>query len=211
MYGEEIFSTNYWAVGLLVFLAGCQQVEDEVSIRSENVGFASEPLEKVTIKAAELATNPINAAKRQGIEPEVLEIPAIGIQAAVEHMGTMKSGEMAVPKNPAKVSWFSPGYEPGANGRAVLAGHVDGVEGPAVFWDLSKLRKGDEIRIKGEGQELVYRVHTMESIPLDLADVAGIFGYASSPELVLITCSGAYDYARGTREERLIIYASLIE
>lgn len=192
-----------------------------MSVRSENVGFAAEQTEKVEIKAVELsenpisaaslAENPINAAKRQGIEPQVLEIPAIGVKAEVQHLGTTKSGEMAVPDNEEDVSWFSPGYEPGENGRAVIAGHVDGVDGPAVFWDLIKLKKGDEVRVKGDGQELVYRVHTMESVPLELADVPGIFGYASSPELVLITCSGTYDFSRGTREERLVVYASLVE
>lgn len=192
-----------------------------MSIRSENAGFAAEQTEKAEIKttkvsdnpitATSLDENPINAAKRQGVEPLVLEIPAINIEADVQHLGTTESGEMAVPDNEADVSWFSPGYTPGENGRAVIAGHVDGVDGPAVFWDLIKLKKGDEVRIKGDGQELVYRVHTMESVPLELADVPGIFGYTSSPELVLITCSGTYDFSRGTREERLVVYASLVE
>lgn len=221
LYGEKDFKTKFLFAGLLIFLAGCQEVEDEVSIRSENAGFAAEQTEKVEMKstnvsdnpitATSLAENPINAAKRQGVEPLVLEIPAINIKADVQHLGTTESGEMAVPDNEADVSWFSPGYTPGENGRAVIAGHVDGVDGPAVFWDLIKLKKGDEVRIKGEGQELVYRVHTMESVPLELADVPGIFGYASSPELVLITCSGTYDFSRGTREERLVVYASLVE
>lgn len=187
-----------------------------MSIRSESIGFAAERLEPVAMEplafeVGQETKNPINSLKRQGIEPVLIEIPAIGVKADIQHLGTTESGEMAVPDNVADVSWFSPGYEPGENGRAVIAGHVDGVEGPAVFWDLVKLKSGDEIRIKGEGQELVYRVHTMESVPLEIADVPGIFGYASSPELVLITCSGTYDFSRGTREERLVIYASLIE
>ncbi|WP_416145594.1 class F sortase [Planococcus koreensis] len=89
-----------------------------------------------------------------------------------------------------------------------MAGHVDGVDGPAVFWDLSELQPGDEITVEGEGRQLIYKVHTMESVPLDQADIPKIFGYSSSPELVLITCSGTYDFDRGTREERLVVYAS---
>lgn len=230
-YGEEDFKTKFLAIGLLVFLAGCQEVEDEVSVRSESVGFAAERHEPVTVEsvivdsetaepatvepvgveAAKITENPINSLKRQGIEPVLIEIPAIGVKADIQSLGVTESGEMAVPDNEADVSWFSPGYEPGENGRAVIAGHVDGVDGPAVFWDLVKLESGDEIRVKGEGKELVYRVHTMESVPLEMADIPGIFGYASSPELVLITCSGTYDFSRGTREERLVVYASLVE
>lgn len=205
-------------LGLLGVLAGCQEVEDEVSVRTENVGFAAEQTEKVEVNveaaepagepAGEPAKNPINLSTRTGIEPESLKIPAIGVDTSVQHLGTTETGEMAVPDNIDEVSWFSPGYQPGQNGRAVIAGHVDGVDGPAVFWDLSELQPGDEITVEGEGRQLIYKVHTMESVPLDQADIPKIFGYSSSPELVLITCSGTYDFDRGTREERLVVYAS---
>ena len=199
-------------LGLLGVLAGCQEAEDEVSVRSENIGFAAEQTEKVEaevkVKAATPADNPINASTRTGIKPESLKIPAIGVDTLVQHLGTTETGEMAVPDDIDEVSWFSPGYQPGQNGRAVIAGHVDGIDGPAVFWDLSELQPGDEITVEGEGRQLIYKVHTMESVPLDEADVPNIFGYSSSPELVLITCSGTYDFSRGTREERLVVYAS---
>lgn len=208
---------------LLGVLAGCQEVEDEVSVRTENVGFAAEQTEKVEVEvnvkaeepagvpAGEPAKNPINLSTRTGIAPESLKIPAIGVDTSVQHLGTTETGEMAVPDNIDEVSWFSPGYQPGQNGRAVIAGHVDGIDGPAVFWDLSELQPGDEITVEGEGRQLTYKVHTMESVPLDEADVPNIFGYSSSPELVLITCSGTYDFSRGTREERLVVYASYVE
>lgn len=197
-------------LGILMVLSGCQETEDEVSKRSKDVGFAPAQSEKVevNIKAVQLTGNPINASAQSGIIPESMSIPAIGIDAPVQHLGTTETGEMAVPDKIDEVSWFSPGYKPGQNGRAVVAGHVDGIDGPAIFWDLSKLEPGDEIIVEGEGRKLIFKVHTMESIPLDEADIPKIFGYSSSPELVLITCSGTYDFDRGTREERLIVYAS---
>lgn len=197
-------------LGILMVLSGCQETEDEVSERSKDVGFAPAQSEKVevNIKAVQLTGNPINASAQSGIIPESMSIPAIGIDAPVQHLGTTETGEMAVPDKIDEVSWFSPGYKPGQNGRAVVAGHVDGIDGPAIFWDLSKLEPGDEIIVEGEGRKLIFKVHTMESVPLDEADIPKIFGYSSSPELVLITCSGTYDFDRGTREERLIVYAS---
>ena len=199
------------ALPILFLLAGCQQPVDEVSVRSENIGFTSDEAAAVTIQQPAPVSNPINGLKRTGIQPNTLKIPAIDVEAQVQHLGTTSTGEMAVPDNIEDVSWFSPGYQPGENGRAVIAGHVDGVEGPAIFWDLSKLQLGDEVLVQDEDRTLTFKVHTMESVPLDLADVSTVFGYTSSPELVLITCSGTYDFDRGTREERLIVYASLIE
>ncbi|MDE0582573.1 class F sortase [Planococcus sp. A6] len=203
-----------------VFLAGCTAApQDEVSVRSAEVGYAvkaepawtEQPKELEKAKAVEKekpaaqskqAANPINELNQPGIAPETSD---------VTHLGVTDSGEMAVPDNGEELSWFSPGYQPGQRGRAVIAGHVDDLDGPAVFWDLTELEPGDEIVVAGDDRELRFKVHTMESVPLDLADVDSVFGYHSSPELVLITCSGTYDYDRGTREERLIVYASLVQ
>ncbi|UJF27656.1 class F sortase [Planococcus sp. 107-1] len=84
------------------------------------------------------------------------------------------------------------------------------MDGPAIFWDLADLKAGDEITVAGGEKELKFKVYAMESVELDLADVKDIFGYRSTPELVLITCSGEFNYERGTREERLVVYAELI-
>lgn len=197
----------------MLFLAGCTSApQDEVSVRSEEVGFEvkAEPVmaEKPVVKSTQ-TTNPINELNQPGIEPQTLSIPSIGIETDVLHLGMTKTGEMAVPDNGDELSWFSEGYRPGQRGRAVIAGHVDDLDGPAVFWDLTELEPGDEILVSGQDEVLRFQVHAMESVPLDLADVESVFGYHSSPELVLITCSGLYDYDRETREERLIVYASL--
>lgn len=210
-FGEDVFNNKLLALSIVFVLAGCQQPVDEVSVRSENVGFAQDEPILVNVQPSAPKENPINGIKRTGIQPNSLKIPAIDVEAQIQQLGVTKSGEMAVPNNIEDVSWFAPGYKPGQNGRAVIAGHVDGVDGPAVFWDLSKLELGDELVVENKDKTLTFRVHTMESVPLDLADVSAVFGYTATPELVLITCSGTYDFDRGTREERLIVYASLVE
>ena len=183
-----------------------------MSVRTENVGFASDQMPAEIVKKKEKpAENPINALKREGIIPERLSIPSIGVEADALQLGVTANGEMDVPSTIDEVSWFEPGYKPGENGRAVIAGHVDGIDGPAIFWDLAELKAGDEIIIEGEESRLIFKVYAMESVELNLADVDSVFGYRSSPELVLITCSGEFDHNRGTRKERLIVYAELIE
>ncbi|TWT25444.1 class F sortase [Planomicrobium sp. CPCC 101110] len=195
----------------IVFLAGCSSAEDEVSIRSEDVDFTVKNPPAVSLSHQSAGENPVNAIKRESINPEKISIPAIGVEAVVQHLGIAKDGTMAVPDNIEEVSWFEPGYRPGQNGRAVIAGHVDGMDGPAVFWDLSQLRQGDRIIVEGGGEKLAFQVRAMESVQLEIADISAIFGYTSSPELVLITCSGTYNHSLGTREERLLVYASYID
>ncbi|WP_342527848.1 class F sortase [Chryseomicrobium sp. FSL W7-1435] len=183
-------------------------------MKTENVGFdvdvPSTSVEPVVQSIAPPTENPINAALSKGISPKTLRIPAIDVEAPVQHLGTNNLGEMAVPDEIDEVSWFEPGYNPGQNGRAVIAGHVDGLEGPAIFWDLAELQPGDVIEVAGENDDLTFEIYKLESIPLALADVSEVFGYTSSPELVLITCSGTYNREWGTREERLVVYAKLI-
>ncbi|MFD1032296.1 class F sortase [Metaplanococcus flavidus] len=213
-YLENGFKTKFslFLIGAAILLSGCQETTDEVSVRSKDAGFAAERTYSApAITAGAPAENPINASKREGLVPEKISIPAIGVEATTLHLGVKENGEMDVPETIEDVSWFEPGYKPGDNGRAVIAGHVDGLEGPAVFWDLAELEAGDEIIVAGAGEKLVFRVYAMESVDLELADIQSIFGYRSSPELVLITCSGDYDHNRGTREKRLIVYAELIE
>ncbi|QHJ72055.1 hypothetical protein [Planococcus halotolerans] len=41
---------------------------------------------------------------------------------------------------------------------------------------MAKLEAGDEIIVKGEGKDLVFRVFAMESVELELADVRAVFG-----------------------------------
>ncbi len=52
---------------------------------------------------------------------------------------------MGVPDNGHDVAWFKLGARPGEEGNAVIAGHVDDQKGPAIFYHLDKLTKGDEI------------------------------------------------------------------
>jgi sortase A len=209
LFGKNDFKNSLLIMAAIVFLCGCQQQTDEVSKRSENLDFEAGEPATVEVQKPVPAANPINSVKREGILPAKLEIPAIDVVSEVLHLGLTETGAMAVPDNGEEVSWFSHGYQPGENGRAVIAGHVDDLEGPAIFWDLYKLKAGNDIIVTEGGKQLKFKVYKMESVPYETADLPSIFGYRSSPELVLITCSGIYDHSKGTRNERLIVYASL--
>lgn len=149
---------------------------------------------------------------RSGIVPATIEIPAINVKTKIEEVGTLKDGRMAVPKDPDNVGWYEPGTLPGAPGNAVLAGHVDDLTSPAVFYDLHKLKNGDKIMVTGtEGQTLTFEVYDQQKFPRLDAPIEEIFGFSFASTLNLITCSGDYDPKTTERAERTVIYSKLVE
>lgn len=140
--------------------------------------------------------------------PTRLRIPSIGVDASVESVGLTADGAMDVPKNYANVAWYNLGPKPGAPGNAVIDGHVDSKTGPAVFWDLRKLRPGDEIFVIGvDGVERRFVVTAMQVYKRDAAPLEQIFGAAPGTHLNLITCDGVFDRTRKEYDSNLIVYA----
>src|SRR5699024_6728897 len=138
----------------------------------------------------------------EGIVPERIEIPAIDVDAPVQHLGLRDNGEMEVPDTLHDTSWYEPGYEVGAPCNAVIAGHVDDTVNPGVFKQLHTLEPGDEIIVHGEdGDTLTFTVYDKELFDADEAPVDKIFGYSHISLLKLITCEGPYDYDVGGTAE----------
>jgi LPXTG-site transpeptidase (sortase) family protein len=149
---------------------------------------------------------------RTGIVPATIEIPAINVKTKIEQVGTLKDGRMDVPKDPDNVGWYEPGTLPGAPGNAVLAGHVDDLTSPAVFYDLHKLKNGDKIMVTDtDGQTLTFEVYDQKTFPRLDAPIEDIFGFSFASTLNLITCSGDYDPETTERAERTVIYTKLVE
>lgn len=145
-----------------------------------------------------------------GIVPAEIDIPDIGVEAKVVALGLTKEGAMDVPKNDEDVGWFEPGYRPGVAGSSVVAGHVDSKTGPAVFYNLKKLKKGSKIIVRSkDGEERIFRVVGQEAYSKDEAPLKEIFGPSDKPILNLITCTGLYSRSQGTHQERLVVTAVL--
>ncbi|MEE8599533.1 sortase domain-bontaining protein [Euzebya tangerina] len=143
-------------------------------------------------------------------DPSFIEIPAIGVRASVIPLNTMENGELEVPTDFAQTGWWQGGPEPGERGPSVIAGHVDSVNGPAVFFALEELVFDDAITItRGDGSSAVFAVRstlnvTKEEFPSDL-----VYGETDDAQLRLITCDGGFD--QGSYTGNLIITAELVE
>ncbi len=143
--------------------------------------------------------------------PVKLEIPSISITSNVEYVGLDEKKNMDVPKDAKNVGWYNLGAKPGEIGSAVMAGHLDDPKGaPAVFWDLKKLQKGDEIKVTDKnGKELVFIVTRIETYPFDKFPLQEVFADTSGKYLNLITCEGEFDKATKNYSERTVAYAQL--
>lgn len=142
--------------------------------------------------------------------PTSVEAPAVGIAAALEPVGKLADGALAVPDF-GTAGWYRHSVRPGAPGAAVLAGHVDSTTGPDVFFALGELEPGDQVLIRHEDATTsTFVVDRREITDKDRLPVDRIFDEPAGAELRLVTCGGAFDRATGSYEENVIVYAHLI-
>lgn len=81
------------------------------------------------------STTPSEAVARS--VPVALRIPAIDVSVSLSTLGLNPDKTVQVPTQFQEPGWYRLGPTPGQVGSAVILGHVDDKEGPAVFYRLS--------------------------------------------------------------------------
>lgn len=146
-------------------------------------------------------------------EPTDLAIPSLAVQASVRGVGLDESGAIAAPdmgRAQDETGWYRAGPTPGQHGAAVIVGHVDDGQGPAVFAELGSLRPGDRIEVtRRDSSVAVFAVTEVRSFDRRSLPPE-IYGDFSAPELLLITCAGPWD-PTGGYSENLVVFARLLE
>lgn len=147
--------------------------------------------------------------------PTRLIISAIHLDAAVEMVGLKANGDVDTPQEYPldDVGWYEMGTEPGAQGSAVIDGHLDRPGGsPAVFWYLNRLRAGDDVTVlTSRGRTLHFLVTHVQAYQPQNAPLQAIFGDMSGNYLNLITCAGDWIPAEQQTTQRLVAYTSLVK
>ena len=144
----------------------------------------------------------------RGAQPEAVVIPAIGVSSPLVPLGLQPDKRMEVPEDYALAGWYTGGPRPGDNGPAVIAGHVDSKRGPAVFYRLGELSKGDPIVVRYPGRaEARFRVERTERHPKRAFPTARVYGDTAGPALRLVTCGGGFDRASGHYRDNVIVFA----
>jgi LPXTG-site transpeptidase (sortase) family protein len=165
------------AVGL-VALAGC----------SVPITGAANPAPDVSVMRQAGPIAPAAISK-----PVKVDIPALNISDDIVPVGLAPDRTMEIP--PVEhVGFYELGVHPGAQGPAVLAGHVNykGVAGS--FARLGELKAGDRVTVTGDdGNALTFEVYEVRQFPKASFDYQFVFGNRNSADIVLVTCSGTVE------------------
>jgi len=145
--------------------------------------------------------------------PVSVDIPAIGVDSKLLHLGVNSDGTMQVPSLYTRAddaAWYKYSATPGQIGASVIEGHVDGYHGPAVFFRLGALRPGDRIDVTlADGVTAVFRVTGVRQYLKSRFPAKTIYGTTGYAALHLITCGGAFDYVTGHYLSSTVVFASL--
>jgi hypothetical protein len=144
-------------------------------------------------------------------QPVRIVIPVIQVDATVIDVGILESGSMEVPPF-GLAAWYSLGPAPGANGPAVIVGHVDSKSGPDVFYRLSELEPGDHILVYGDdGDTATFVVDDKEQALKSELPTERIWNDTKEPVIRLVTCGGDFDRSSGHYLSNVIVYGHLLE
>jgi sortase (surface protein transpeptidase) len=141
-------------------------------------------------------------------DPVSVSIPKIGVQSRLVRLG-LKDRKMQTPAPPV-AGWFTRGATPGALGPAIIAGHVT-YNGPAVFYRLRNLRRGDQVTVTREdGKIAIFTVSRVARFSRSRFPTEAVYGPIDHAGLRLITCDGTYDSARRAYSDNLVVFARLV-
>jgi hypothetical protein len=146
--------------------------------------------------------------------PVSVAIPAIGVQSRLLHLGRNNDGTMQVPDlvtSANEAAWYKYSVTPGQIGTAVIEGHVDSYQGPAVFFRLGALRPGNHINVTlADGITAVFRVTGVREYAKAEYPANTIYAPAHYAALRVITCGGDFDGTTGHYLSSVVVFASLV-
>jgi Sortase domain len=142
--------------------------------------------------------------------PTGLVIPAIGVRTKLTRLGLTATGAMQVPASIDMAGWYTGSPRPGGIGSAVIAGHIDSVSGPGVFFRLRELRPGDLIYVQRRHAPIaVFKVTSVRRFLKAKFPTAAVYGPVPNAQLRLITCGGTFDPATGHYLSNVVVFAVL--
>ncbi|GHH18020.1 class F sortase [Streptomyces rubradiris] len=143
--------------------------------------------------------------------PLRVRIPAIRVDAPLTGLSLTPSGSLDAPPAGERnlAGWYEAGTTPGETGTAIVAGHVDNADGPAVFYRLGALKRGDRVEVdRRDGTVALFTVDAVEVYSARGFPDDKVYGAAPRPELRVITCGGGYSKTTGY-QGNVVVFAHL--
>ena len=148
--------------------------------------------------------------RRSAAPPVRVRVPAIGVDSELLRLGTDAAGALVPPEDHDLAGWFAAGAVPGDVGPAVVAGHVDSVDGPAVFARIDELAPGDVVLVdRADGTTAVFTVTGLGRYPKTDFPTEAVYGPTPRAELRLVTCGGEFDRSARSYLDNVVVTAVL--
>ena len=145
--------------------------------------------------------------------PDRVRIPAIQVDAPITPVGLDSEGwvDAPPPEDPNLAGWFTGVVSPGEKGTAVVVGHVDNHQGPAVFYGLGALKKGDRVEVaRADAKTAVFEIYGIEVFAKNNFPGDRVYSSKGTAELRVITCGGAFSQQDGY-DGNVVVFARLVE
>ncbi|MGW7001773.1 class F sortase [Streptomyces sp. NPDC054933] len=144
--------------------------------------------------------------------PRRVRIPAIRVDAPLMNLGIGADHQLQVPPDSDRnlAGWYVGSAVPGAKGASVLAGHVDTMAGPAVFYNLGSLHKGNTVEVaRADHRTAVFTIYGIEVYAKESFPTEKVYADSTAPEIRLITCGGAFSKKTHSYTGNVVVYARL--
>ena len=145
--------------------------------------------------------------------PVAVDIPSIDVHTTgLVPLSVGADGVLPAPTDFATAGWYTGGPTPGQLGPAIIAAHVDGPDGPALFYRLGELTAGSEVAVTREdGTVARFTIDSVESYAKAEFPTSRVYGNSTNrAELRLITCGGAFDRTTGHYVDNVIAFGHLV-
>jgi len=199
------------AVALALAAAACMIVWSDRSTRdaSPDPGVATAASTRPIAESPDPAQGRLRVAALP--RPVRLTIPVLGVATELVRLGLQPDGTVEVPTDPALAGWYHLGMPPGGPGSAVILGHVDSADGPAVFAGLAEVEPGSRIRVGlDDGSTATFVVRTVRTYANADFPARRVYVGHGRRELNLVTCGGAYEADRGGYQANVVVNAVLV-
>ena len=152
---------------------------------------------------------PVGAVR--GAPPVQLSIPELKINRRLVGLRVRPDRELEVPQSYDDIGWWSTGPVAGDPGAALMVGHLDSNDGPAVFYRLSSIKKGATISVRrADGTTVKFAVTKVQTFAKDNFPDKLVYRTEGRPSLHLLTCGGSYDRSTGYRDN-VVVFADKVK
>lgn len=150
-------------------------------------------------------TSPTSAWGR----PATLTLTTVNVAAPVDKIAA-SHGVLQVPDNISRLGWWENSAPAGSpTGTTIIDGHIDSASaGEGALFHLAELNPGDPITVSTSTARIVrYRVRARRIYPKAAGLPAELFDQQGPPRLIIISCSGPFDYSLHSYRDNLAIFA----